>query len=84
MADVSRLTAYGALTSSAPRFEPSRTNCTPTVPALAVAVTAITPETVAFAPGEVIDAVGPAAAAVVNVRSPETPRLPAASRDRTL
>src|SRR5437870_2928816 len=80
--------AYGAAVTSAPRLTPSSLNCTPTTPTLSVALaeTVTVPATVAPAAGAVIDTVGgvvSGGAAVVNVPSPETARLPTASRDFT-
>src|SRR5881409_437623 len=79
---------YGAAVTSAPTLTPSSLNCTPTTPTLSVALaeTVTVPATVALAAGAVIDTVGgvvSGGAAVVNVTSPETARLPTASRDFT-
>src|SRR5206468_12920351 len=81
---VSHAIAYGADVSSAPRTAPSSLNWTPTTPpvSLAFALTEIVPDTVAFAAGAVIDTDGGVASRVVNVKSPEVARLPAASRER--
>src|SRR2546422_662263 len=80
--------AYGAVVSSAPRFAPSSLNCTPTTPTLSVALaeTVTVLATVAPAVGAVIATVGgvvSGGARVVKVPSPETARLPTASRDFT-
>ena len=82
---VSHDVAYGEAVSSAPRFEPSSLNWTPATPtlSLAVAVTETTPERVAPAAGEAIVTEGCVPSRVVNVKSPDVPRLPAASRDLT-
>src|SRR6476469_4543060 len=76
---------YGEAVSSAPSAAPSSRNWTPTTPPLSLAVAgAVTmPDTVAPGPGTVMDTVGAVASSVVHVRSPETARLPAASRERT-
>src|SRR5438128_618925 len=81
-------TEYGATVSSAPRFTPSSLNCTPTTPTLSVALaaTVIVLATVVPAVGAVMETAGgvvSAGAAVVKVKSPETARLPTASRDFT-
>src|SRR5213594_2144150 len=78
----------GAVVTSAPRFAPSSLNCTPTTPTLSVALaeTVTVPATVEPAAGAVMDTVGGVVsgnAAVVNVKSAETARFPAASRDFT-
>jgi len=56
---VSHDTEYGLVASAVPRLDPSNKNCTDAipVPALALAVTEIVPETVAPAVGEVMDTV---------------------------
>src|SRR6059036_2605324 len=79
---------YGAAVTSAPRFAPSSLNCTPTTPTLSVALaeTVTVPETVEPAAGAVMETVGgvvSGGATVVNVKSAETARFPAASRDFT-
>src|SRR6185295_5099126 len=77
-------TEYGATTSSAPRLTPSTLNCTPATPTLSEAeaetVTAL-PETVAPSAGAVKETVGrvESGVATVNVKSPATVALPAAS-----
>src|SRR5207247_1930314 len=81
-------TAYGAAVTSAPRLTPSSLNCTPTTPMLSVALaeTVTVPATVTPAAGAVMETVGgvvSGGAAVVNVKSAETARFPAASRDFT-
>src|SRR5207247_7565452 len=80
--------AYGAVVSSAPRFAPSSLNCTPTTPTLSVALaeTVIVPATVEPVAGAVSETVGgvvSGGAGVIKVISPETARLPTASRDCT-
>src|SRR5216684_818107 len=57
---VSHATEYGAAVSSAPTFEPSSLNCTPTTPtlSLAVAVTVTVPDTVEPPAGAVSATVG--------------------------
>src|SRR5207245_4055284 len=77
--------AYGAVVISAPRLAPSSLNWTPTTPTLseAVAETVTVPETVEPAAGAVMETVGTVVsggARVVTVTSPETARLPTASR----
>ena len=65
---------------------PSSLNCTPTTPTLSVAVaeTVIVLETVVPFSGEVMDTVGGAVSiSVVNVKSADVARFPAASRDFT-
>src|SRR5207302_6910625 len=85
---VPHLTVQGAAMTSAPSGAPSSWNCTPTTPTLSVAlaVTVARPDTVAPGAGAVIDTVGGVTSggvSVVNVPSPDRPRLPAASRERT-
>src|SRR5437762_13415002 len=57
---VSHASEYGAVVSSAPKFAPSRRNCTPATPTLsdALAVTVVVPETVAPPAGAVMLTVG--------------------------
>src|SRR5206468_1467806 len=57
---VSHATAYGAVVSSAPRFAPSRRNCTPTTPTSsdASAPMVVVPDTVALFAGAVTLTVG--------------------------
>src|SRR5947209_15935339 len=80
---------YGAAVTSAPRFAPSSLNCTPTTPTLSVALaeTVTVPETVEPAAGAVMETVGGVLSvpprSVVNVKSADVARLPAASRDST-
>src|SRR5262249_3159061 len=80
---------YGSVVSSGPRLVPSTLNWTPATPTLspASATRATVPATVAPVDGLVSNAVGgvvsPTGASVVNVRSGESARLPAASADRT-
>ena len=71
--------------SSAPRFVPSTLNCTPFTPtlSLAAAVTLTVPDTVAPAAGAVTETVGAVPSGVVNVKSGDVARLPAASRECT-
>src|SRR5687768_3559429 len=79
-------TEYGADVSSAPRSAPSSRKRTPATPTSSVAVAASETVPVTVAPGSgcvIATTGGSASAAVVNVLSPETARLPAASRDRT-
>src|SRR5439155_5160668 len=77
---------YGATVSSAPRFDPSSRNCTPTAPTLSEtsAVTFVVPETVAPLGGAVIETVGGvlsgAPLETVTVTGSEVFLFPAASR----
>src|SRR5436309_2656245 len=82
---LSHETEYEVEVSSAPRFAPSSLNCTPATPtlSLAAAVTVTDPVTFAPADGAVIETVGAVPSRVVNVKSPDVARLPAASRDFT-
>src|SRR5205807_5049684 len=76
---------YGDARTSAPRFALASLNCTTSTAtlSLAAAVTDTVPDTLAPAAGAVIDTVGAVPSSVVKVKSPETARLPAPSRDRT-
>ena len=78
-------TAYGAVVSNAPMFTPSRRNWTLATPTLsdAVALTVTVPPTVAPAAGAEIATAGAVLSSVVNVKSPDTAALAAASRERT-
>src|SRR5439155_14591588 len=82
---VSHVTAYGALVTSTPRLTPSTLNCTPATPTLSEALATIctAPDTDALAAGEVNDTDGAVPSSVVNAKSPESARLPAASCERT-
>src|SRR6266851_4055456 len=85
---VFQATEYGAVVTSAPRLAPSSLNWTPTTPTLseAVAETVTMPKMVAPLAGAVRETVGgvvSGGARVVKVTSPETARLPTASRDFT-
>src|SRR2546427_4090174 len=73
--------------SLGPRLVPSSLNCTPATAMLsdAVAETVTVPDTELFAAGVVIDAVGGVVSGGGGVRkgkSPDTARVPAASRER--
>ena len=83
---VFQVIAYGAVTSSAPNGAPSSRNCTPTTPtlSLAVALMGTAPLTVAPPIGAEMATVGAVTSpSVVNVKSPDSARLFAASCDRT-
>src|SRR5256885_1270978 len=75
---------YGAAVTSAPRLAPSSLNCTPTTPTSseALADTVIVRETVVPFSNEVMTTVvGVLSISVVNVKSDEVARFPAASFD---
>src|SRR2546430_1172628 len=77
---------YGAAVTSAPRLAPSSLNCTPTTPTSseALADTVIVRETVVPFSNEVMETVGGVLSiSVVNVKSDEVARFPAASFDFT-
>src|SRR4051812_41128802 len=84
---VSQSSVYGAAVTSAPTSTPSTRNRTPATPtsSVAVAATVTRPVRLAAALGVVRETDGgvmSGAAAVVKVTSVDTPRLPAASRER--
>src|SRR5438093_492946 len=78
---------YGEVVTGLPRLLPSRTNCTEATPtlSLAEAVTVTVLATVEFATGAVMDTVGGVTSiiGVLNVKSAEEARFPAASLECT-
>ena len=73
------------LVNSTPRLAPSSLSCTPSTPTLsaAFAETGVLPETTCPATGAVRETEGAVVSRVGKVRSGETARLPAGSRDLT-